>query len=58
MINREVKQSRECSQRFHFNDSEVKQHSGGKNNFHVCRGGGELKLKDAVKREQKKRVAT
>ena len=65
MINREVKQSRECSQRFHFNDSEVKQHSGGKNNFHamglccatVCRGGGELKLKDAVNREQKKRVA-
>ena len=38
----------------------------GKNSFHamglccatVCRGGGELKLKDAVKREQKKRVAT
>ena len=37
----------------------------GKNSFHViglccatvCRGGGELKLKDAVKREQKKRVA-
>ena len=37
----------------------------GKNSFHamglccatVCRGGGELKLKDAVKREEKKRVA-
>ena len=37
----------------------------GKNSFRamglccatVCRGGGELKLKDAVKREQKKRVA-